>query len=132
VNLYNEECCSTFENLSGELILELLEYFNTKEILQSFFNLTAFINSCIFDQRQQLHLYLDCQMVFFPVIYSLDKVISLHIEDLIIQIDTFPNLKSLHIVHDNEREDERLDMVKQVRKNVLLNHVASEFAVIFI
>jgi hypothetical protein len=71
-------------------------------------------------------------MVFFPVIYSLDKVISLHIEDLIIQIDTFPNLKSLHIVHDNEREDERLDMVKQVRKNVLLNHVASEFAVIFI
>jgi hypothetical protein len=50
-------------------------------------------------------------MVFFPVNYSLDKVISLHIEDLIIQIDTFPNLKSLHIVHDNEREDERLDMV---------------------
>jgi hypothetical protein len=53
-------------------------------------------------------------MVFFPVNYSLDKVIS------------------LHIVHDNEKEDQRLDMVKRVRKNVLLNHVASEFAVKFI
>ncbi len=90
----------SFECLSGELILELFEYFHMNEILQSFFNLTPFINSCIFDQRQQLHLYLDREMSFFPDNYSSDRVIS------------------LHIVHDNEKEDECLNMVKQVRNNV--------------
>jgi hypothetical protein len=116
--LYNKDHCSTFECLSGELILELFEYFNTKEILQSFSNVTPLINLCIFDQRQQLHLHLDREMPFFPDSYSPDQVISLYIEHVIIPIDTFPNLKSLHIVHDNEREDECLNMVKQVRKNV--------------
>ncbi len=93
VNLYNKECCATFENLSEELILELLEYFNTKEILESFFNLAPLIASCILDRRQQLHLYLDRQMFFFPNNYSPDQVVSLHIEQFIIPIDIFPNLK---------------------------------------
>jgi hypothetical protein len=57
-------------------------------------------------------------MPFFPGNYSPAQVISLHIERLIIPLNTFPNLKSLHIVHDNEREYECLNMVEQVRKTV--------------
>jgi hypothetical protein len=117
LNLYNTDCYSTFESLSGELILELFEYLNTKEILQSFLNLTAFINLCIFDQRQQLHLQLDRQISSFSDNYSPNKVISLRIEYIIISIDKFPNLKSLCIIQDNEREDEYLNMIKQVRFN---------------
>jgi len=89
---------------------------NTKEIQQSFLNLNTFINSSIFDQRQQLHLHFDRQISSLSDNYSLDKVISLHIENIIISIDKFPNLKSLCIIHDNEREDnECFNMVKQVR-----------------
>jgi hypothetical protein len=55
-------------------------------------------------------------MPFFPGNYSPGQVISLYIEHLIIPLDTFPNLKSLHIVHDNEKEDESLNMIKQVRR----------------
>ncbi len=112
--MYNKECCSTFECLSTELILEVFEYFNTKEIAQSFFNLTAFINSCIFNQQHQLHLQLDREMPVFPGNYSPAQVISLYIEHVIIPLDAFPKLKSLHIVHDNEMEDECLNMVEQV------------------
>ncbi len=122
--MYNQDHYSTFECLPGELILELFEYFNTKEILQSFFNLTAFINACVFDRRQQLHLYLDHQMSFFPANYAPDKIISLYIEKLIIPIRIYPNLKSLHIVYDNENKIEWLDMVKQVR---YFKHGKSEF-----
>ncbi len=116
--MYNTDCYSTFESLSGELILELFEYLNTKEILQSFLNLTAFINLCIFDQRQQLHLHLDRQMSSLHNNYSPNKVISLRIEHTIISIDKFPNLKSLSIVYDNEGDDECLNMIKQVRHNI--------------
>ena len=112
---YNIDCYSTFENLSGELLLGLFEYMHIKEILQSFPNLNKFINSCIFDQRQQLHLHLDHQISSLSDNYSPNKVISLHIENIILSIDKFPNLKSLCIIHNNEREDECLNMVKQVR-----------------
>jgi hypothetical protein len=53
-------------------------------------------------------------MPVFPRNYSPAQVISLYIERLIIPFNTFPKLKSLHIVHDNEREDECLNMVEQV------------------
>jgi hypothetical protein len=119
-NLYNKEHCSTFECLSAELILDLFEYFNTKEILQTFFNLTPLINSCIYDQRQQLHVYFDHSMQFPCNNYFAEQVVSLHIEHVIIQIDIFPNLKSLYIVHDNELENERLNMVQQVSEPFLL------------
>jgi len=49
---------------------------NTKEIQQSFLNLNTFINSSIFDQRQQLHLYFDRQISSLSDNYSLNKVIS--------------------------------------------------------
>ncbi|CAF1391900.1 unnamed protein product [Rotaria sordida] len=107
--------CSTFECLSGELILELFEYFNTKEIFQSFFNLSPFITSCIFDQRRRLHLYFDRQMPSFLGGYFPNQIISLQIEHIAIRITIFSNLKSLSIVHGNEREEECLNMVKQVR-----------------
>jgi hypothetical protein len=54
-------------------------------------------------------------MFFLNNKYFHDQIISLHIERLIIQIDIFPNLKSLCIVHDNEHEYECLNMVQQVR-----------------
>jgi len=73
------------------------------------------MNSCIFDQRQQLHLHLDRQTSSLSDSYSPDKIISLRIENIIISIDKFPNLKSLCIIHDNEREDECFNMVKQIR-----------------
>jgi hypothetical protein len=75
---------STFEYLSGELILKLFEYFNTKEIVQSFSNLNSFITSCIYDRRQQLHLHLDRQMPSLSDNYSPLQVISLHIEHVVI------------------------------------------------
>jgi len=112
--VYNKECCSTFERLPGELILKVLQYFNTKEIAQSFLNLTPLVNSCISDPQHKLHLYLDREMPFFPGNYSPAQVISLYIELLSIPLDTFSKLKSLHIVHDNEREGECLNMIKQV------------------
>ncbi len=111
------------------MILELFEYFNTKEILQSFFNLTAFINTCIFDRRQQIHLYLDRQMAFFSKNYSPDQIVSLYIEELIIPINIFLNLKSLHIVYDTEREEKLADIIQQVR---ILNRSKSEFAYKFL
>jgi hypothetical protein len=120
-NSYNKEHYSTFESLSGELILDLFEYFNTKEILQTFMNLTPLINCCIYDQRQRVHMYLDRSMQFSSYsAYCYEQVISLHIEHFIIQIDIFPNLKSLCIVHDNELEAERLNMIQQVSQ---LNHL---------
>jgi hypothetical protein len=37
MDLYNQDFRSAFGCLSGELILDLFEYLNTKEILQSYF-----------------------------------------------------------------------------------------------
>jgi len=105
-------------SLSDELILKVFEYFNIKEILQPFSNLTPLINVCIFDQRQQIHSYLDRQMPSFLSKYSPDQVISFQIEHLIMPLDTFPSLKSLHIIHDDERKDECLNVVKEVRYNI--------------
>ena len=120
-NSYNKEHYSTFESLSGELILDLLEYFNTKEILQTFINLTPLINFCIYDQRQRVHMYLDRSMQFSSYnAYCYEQVMSLHIEHFIIELHIFPNLKSLCVVHDNELEAERLNMVQQVSQ---LNHL---------
>jgi len=112
------------------LILELFEYFNTKEIYQSFFNLSTFINSCIFDRRQQIHLYLDREMPFLSENYSPDRIVSLYIEKLAIPINIFINLKSLHIVCDTEREEEEwVDIIQQVR---ILNRSKSEFTMKFV
>jgi hypothetical protein len=111
----NKDCCSSFECLSGELILKLFEYFNTKEILQSFSNLTAYITLCIFDRRQKLHLYVDRQMPSVSDNYSASQVISLHIEHVVIPIGTFINLKSLSVVYGNMWEDECLNMINEVR-----------------
>jgi hypothetical protein len=116
LNFYDKDFCSTFECLSAELILNLFEYFNTKEIFQSFSNLNSFITSCIFDHRQQLHLHLDRQIRSLSDNYSPDKVISLHIEHVVIPMDTFLNLKSLTIVYEHVREDECLNMVNEVRQ----------------
>ncbi len=112
------------------MILELFEYFNTKEIYQSFFNLSTFINSCIFDRRQQIHLYLDHEMPFLSENYSPDRIVSLYIEKLAIPINIFINLKSLHIVCDTEREEEEwVDIIQQVR---ILNRSKSEFTMKFV
>ncbi len=54
-------------------------------------------------------------MSFFPENYAPDKIISLYIDELIIPIRIFPNLKSLHIVYENDKKLELLDIVKQVR-----------------
>ncbi|CAF4135658.1 unnamed protein product [Rotaria sp. Silwood2] len=105
---------STFECLSGELILKVFEYFNTKEIFQSFSNLNSLITSCIFDQRQQLHVHFDHEMCYFPEKYSPSQVISLHMNNIIIPIGIFHNLKSLSIVYRNEQNDECLQMINEV------------------
>ncbi|CAF0944879.1 unnamed protein product [Rotaria sordida] len=105
---------STFQCLSGEIILKIFEYFNTKEIFQSFSNLNSFLTSCIFDQRQQLHVYLDHEMCYLPDNYSSSQVISLHMNNVIIPIGIFHNLKSLSIVYRNEEKDECLQMINEV------------------
>ncbi|CAF3472845.1 unnamed protein product [Rotaria socialis] len=105
---------SNFACLSGDLILDLFEYFNTKEILQSFSDLTPLITSCIFDQHQQVHLYIDCQSSFVVGNYLPNNIVSLRIEHIAIPIATFVNLKSLYILHGKEREEECFDMVKQI------------------
>jgi hypothetical protein len=117
VNFYNKDFSSTFECLSGELILDLFEYFNTKEILQSFSNLTSFITSCIFDRHRQLHLHLDDEMCYLPDNYSPSQVISVHMNNVIIPIGIFHNLKSLSIIYRNERKDECLHMINEVSRN---------------
>jgi hypothetical protein len=104
------------------LILNLFEYFNTKEILQSFSNLTALITSCIYDRRQQLHLHLDCQMSSFPGNYSPDQVTSLRLEHVAIQIDIFRNLKSLFIICGYEQEVECLQMINEISQNLNKYH----------
>ncbi|CAF0874539.1 unnamed protein product [Rotaria sordida] len=108
---------STFQCLSGEIILKIFEYFNTKEIFQSFSNLNSFLTSCIFDQRQQLHVHLDHEMCYLPDNYSSSQVISLHMNNVIIPIGIFHNLKSLSIVYRNEKKDECLQMINEVSQS---------------
>ena len=117
MNLYNTDSCSTFECLSGELIFDIFEYFNMKEIFQSFSNLNSFITSCIFDRRQQLHLHLDHEMPFLLGNDLSNHVTSLYIDRIIIPIGAFLNLKSLTIVDGNECEDQCLNMMNEVRQN---------------
>jgi hypothetical protein len=132
---YNKDICSTFECLSGELILNLFEYFNTKEILQSFSNLTSLITSCIYDQRQQLHVHLDCKIRSFSDNYSPDQVISLCLEHVPVRIDIFRNLKSLSIICEYDQEVECLQMINAVSQsvtcNVILHRVQSNKASCF-
>lgn len=104
-----------FECLSAELILNVFEYFNVREMFQSFSNLNSFITSCLFDRHQQLHLHLDHQMSSLPEKYFSEQVISLRIESLIIPISTFINLKSLLIVSEHRwKNDDCLNMIKEV------------------
>jgi hypothetical protein len=100
------------------LILNLFEYFNTKEILQSFSDLTSLITLCVYDRRQQLHLYLDCEMPSFPANHSSDQVISLRLEHVAVRIDIFRNLKSLFIICGYEQEVECLQMINEVSQNL--------------
>jgi hypothetical protein len=66
-------------------------------------------------------------MTFFSKDYSPDQIVSLHIKELIIPINIFLNLKSLHIVCDTQKEEEEwVDIIQQVR---ILNH---EFAYKFL
>ncbi len=67
-------------------------------------------------------------MPFLSENYSPDRIVSLYIEKLIIPINIFINLKSLHIVCDTEREEELLDIIQQVR---ILNCSKSEFIMNF-
>ncbi|CAF2068814.1 unnamed protein product [Rotaria magnacalcarata] len=52
-------------------------------------------------------------MPSFPDNYAPDRVISLHIEHIVIPIGIFLNLKSLSIVCGSERKDESLDMINE-------------------
>ncbi|CAM4975516.1 unnamed protein product [Rotaria socialis] len=113
---YEQNSCSTFECLSDELIFDIFEYFNMKEIFQSFSNLNSFITSCIFDRRQQLHLHLDHEMPFLLGNDLSNHVTSLYIDRIIIPIGAFLNLKSLTIVDGNECEDQCLNMINEVSK----------------
>ncbi|CAF3229562.1 unnamed protein product [Rotaria socialis] len=110
---YEQNSCSTFECLSDELIFDIFEYFNMKEIFQSFSNLNSFITSCIFDRRQQLHLHLDHEMPFLLGNDLSNHVTSLYIDRIIIPIGAFLNLKSLTIVDGNECEDQCLNMINE-------------------
>jgi hypothetical protein len=114
LNFYNKGFSSTFESLSGELILNLFEYFNTKEILESFSNVTPLITSCIFDPRRQLHLYVDHEMSYLGENYSPGQVISVYMNNVIIPIGIFHNLKSLSIIYRNEQKNECLQMINEV------------------
>ncbi len=68
-------------------------------------------------------------MPFLSENYSPDRIVSLYIEKLIIPINIFINLKSLHIVCDTEREEEEwVDIIQQVR---ILNRSKSEFTMNF-
>ncbi|CAF4190691.1 unnamed protein product [Rotaria magnacalcarata] len=113
---YEQNSCSTFECLSDELIFDIFEYFNMKEIFQSFSNLNSFITSCIFDRRQQLHLHLDHEMPFLLGNDLSNHVTSLYIDRIIIPIGAFLNLKSLTIVDGNECEDQCLNMINEISK----------------
>jgi hypothetical protein len=124
VNLYKIECCSTFKNLSGELVLEL---WNTS-IQKKFYNLSSNLRHwSIYVYSIDVNDFIYILIVkcsFFLTTILLIKSSHFTSNNLLFQLIYFQILKSLHIVHDNEREDERLDMIQQVRN---LNHGKFEF-----